>query len=478
MNLFVKLFLWFLAAIALMVAVVMFITWTTQAEPVVRRWHTSVINQTNIYADTARQIYDNEGEKGLADFLDRVREADTIDEIGLINPKGEISHLDNLNKEIIQTMIGRALSSNNVETETERPEAIYAARTFTRGNGDRYVLFVQWDRPRPTPFFGEANYRYARLLGLFLTALALCYVFARYLSAPIVKLSDATKKLAAGNLQTRVAPEIGSRGDEIGKLAADFDEMAERIEALINSQKRLSRDVSHELRSPLARLNVALELAKQKGNAESQNLLDRIEREARQLNEMIAQILQLSRLESQSETIEREQINLRKLIERIVADANFEAESQNKKVVIAENADCEIYGNENLLRSAVENVLRNALRYTNDIVEVFLSKNKSEIVVKIKDYGKGVAEEELANLFTPFYRVSEARERKSGGAGLGLAIAEQAVTSHKGKITAKNAESGGLIVEIKLPYSAAHQQTISRTKAQKSNKPQPSRVER
>ena len=116
-----------------------------------------------------------------------------------------------------------------------------------------------------------------------------------------MKLSEATKQVAAGNLQTRVAPESGSRKDEIGKLGKDFDEMAERIEALITSQKRLSRDVSHELRSPLARLNVALELAKQKGNAESQSLLDRIEREARQLNEMISQILQLSRLESQSE---------------------------------------------------------------------------------------------------------------------------------------------------------------------------------
>lgn len=461
MNLFLKVFLWFLVAIALMVGVVMFITWTTQAEPVMQRWHLSVINQTNIYAETARQIYDNEGEKGVDEFLKRVRDTETIDDIGLISPNGQISELYNVNREIIQAMILRALASNAVETDLARPEAIYAARTIVLANGEKYVLFVQWDRPRPTPFFGEANYRYARLLGMFLTAMALCYVFARYLSAPIVKLSEATKQLAAGNLQTRVAPEIGNRSDEIAKLARDFDEMAERIEALITSQKRLSRDVSHELRSPLARLNVALELAKQKGNPESQSMLDRIGREAWQLNEMIAQILQLSRLESQSETIERGQINLCKLIERIAADANFEAANQNKKVVLSEKSDCgEIYGNENLLRSAIENVLRNALRYTNDLVEVSLTQNKSEITIKIRDHGKGVPEEELANLFTPFYRISEARDRKSGGVGLGLAIAEQAVHSHKGKISARNAEDGGLIVEIKLPYSAAHQRMI------------------
>jgi two-component system sensor histidine kinase CpxA len=460
MNLFIKVFLWFLAAIALMVAVVMFLTWTTQSEPVLRRWHLSVINQTNIYAGTAKQIYEREGEQGMDEFLGRVRDAETIEEIGLVSEKGEMRYLDNLNREVSRNLVAKAFESGAVETETEMPISIYAARAFTLDNGERYVLYVQWDRPKPTPFFGEPNTSYIRLLGVFVTALVLCYLFARYLSAPIVKLSEATKQLADGNLQTRVAPEIGHSGDEIAKLARDFDEMAERIEALINSQKRLTRDVSHELRSPLARLNVALALAKQKENPESKTLLDRIEREAFQLNEMISQILQLSRLESQSEMIEHRQINLSRLIEKIVADANFEAENQNKKVVFKENTDCEILGDENLLRSAVENVLRNAVRYTKDVVEVCLSRTKSEITVKIRDYGEGVPEDEIEYLFTPFYRVSQARERKSGGVGLGLAIAEQAVQSHKGKICAKNAEGSGLIVEIKLPCFAAHQQKI------------------
>jgi two-component system sensor histidine kinase CpxA len=166
---------------------------------------------------------------------------------------------------------------------------------------------------------------------------------------------------------------------------------------------------------------------------------------------MISQILTLSKLESQSETIEKHPINIGKLVEKVVADANFEAESQDKKVQITQNSDSKIYGNENLLRSAVENVLRNAVRYTKDKVEVSVNGSASEALIKIRDYGSGVPEEELSELFKPFHRVAEARERKSGGVGLGLAIAEQAVHAHKGKISAENAAGGGLIVEIKLP---------------------------
>lgn len=460
MNLFLKVFLWFLAAIALMVLVVIFLTWTTQTEPVVSRWQTSVINQTNIYAGTAKQIFENEGENGLNEFLIRIREAETIEEIGLINHNGEFRNLEVPLIEPVRQLILKSFSTEKVVLDTEQPLSIFAARIVALENGEKYVLIVQWDRPKPTPFFGEADYRYVRLLGLFLTALALCYIFARYLSAPVEKLSRAAKNLAAGNLQTRVAPEIGNRKDEIGRLAEDFDEMAERIEALITSQKRLTRDVSHELRSPLARMNVALELAKQKGNQESQMLLVRIERESRQLNEMISQILQLSRLESQSETIEREKVEIGKLLEKVVCDADFEAASQNKKVVIKETATGEILGSETLLRSAIENVLRNAIRYTNSTVEVFLRRDKADFVICIKDHGTGVPEAELEKLFTPFYRVSEARERKSGGVGLGLAIAEQAVASHKGHISARNATNGGLIVEIRLPDFAARLQRI------------------
>ena len=450
MNLFVKIFLWFLAAIALMVGVVIFLTQATQTEPVVSRWQISVKNQTDVYAETAAQILQNEGEAGLRSFLERIRQTDFVSDIGFAERSGKILYFGQTT-EIPADIVNRAFAGGETELDFNSPNAGYTAKKFTLRDGGEFVLVTRWERPPMPPVFGEAGYRYMRLAGLLLTAFLVCFVFARYLSAPIVKLSAAAKNFADGNLQTRVSDDVGRRHDEIGRLARDFDEMAERIGALIDSQKRLSRDVSHELRSPLARLNVALELAKQKSNAETINLLDRIEREGKRLNEMIAQILTLSKLESGSEIIEKRRINLTKLLERVVADADFEAENQNKKVEIVTTMTAEISGNDNLVRSAIENVLRNAVRYSETKTEVSLEKKSDRIIVKIRDDGQGVPDSELANLFTPFYRVGEARERKSGGVGLGLAIAEQAVQTHHGRIFAANSTGGGLEIQIIFP---------------------------
>ena len=233
--------------------------------------------------------------------------------------------------------------------------------------------------------------------------------------------------------------------------------MAERIESLVTSEKRLTQDISHELRSPLARMNVALEIAKQKANSETQPVLQRIEKESSRLNEMISRLLILSKLESGGQELEMQNINLKKLVEETVADADFEAQAKDKSVKITAIEDSRFRGSENLLRSAVENVLRNAVRYTDEktAVEVSLKNVNGDAVIDIRDYGGGVPEDELENLFRPFYRVGEARERKSGGVGLGLAIAQRAVFAHKGSIKAKNTGKG-LQVEIKLPRNGGH----------------------
>jgi two-component system sensor histidine kinase CpxA len=226
--------------------------------------------------------------------------------------------------------------------------------------------------------------------------------------------------------------------------------MAERIESLIVSQKRLSRDISHELRSPLARLNVALELAKKKTNGDASALLDRIEIESTRLNEMIGRILTLSKLESGATDVERAKIDLTELVRDVVADADFEAGAHDKSVSMSA-VECMVVGNESLLRSAIENVLRNAVRYTgpSTAVRVSLETVNGDAVITVRDQGGGVPEEELQHLFRPFYRVGEARERKTGGIGLGLAIAERAIRAHHGSISARN-DNGGLAVEIKL----------------------------
>lgn len=451
MNLFVKIFLWFLAAISLMVGLVFFLNWTVQTEPVVSRWRISVRNQTNIYADTAAQIYSNEGEAALIEFLERIRKSETIGEVQVIGQNGKAWLSSGMSVEDFRDLTNRAMASGVVEIEFNKPETARSARDFTLSNGDRYVLIVRWERPRPTPFFGESPLRYLRFAGLFLAALLLCYALAQYLSSPIGKIRKATQKLAGGELQTRVADQVGRRHDELASLAKDFDVMAERIESLITSQQRLSRDVSHELRSPLARLNVALEIAKQKSNGDSAPLLARIETESQRLNELISRLLTLASLESGSQEFDRRAINLADLVEQIAADADFEARALGKSVTVTEAAKCRMTGSERLLRSAIENVLRNAVKYTNEgtMVEVAVQANGGKAFVKVSDQGGGVPEDELQNLFRPFYRVGEARERKTGGTGLGLAIAERAILAHKGQIEARN-NGGGLEVEITL----------------------------
>jgi len=286
---------------------------------------------------------------------------------------------------------------------------------------------------------------------LLTTAVILCYLLALYLTSPIRRLREATQKLAGGDLQTRVATRVVRRRDELADLARDFDVMAERIESLITSQQRLTRDISHELRSPLARLNVALEIAKQKSTPDTAAILNRIETESTRLNEMISRLLTLAKLEGGAEDIERRRLDLAEIVRDVAADADFEAQAKGKFVEVSSADSCDVMGSENLLRSAVENVLRNAVRYTDErtVVDVSLSRSNGHAIIKIADHGGGVPDEELPNLFRPFYRVGEARERKTGGIGLGLAIAERAVSAHKGTIKASNS-NGGLLVEITL----------------------------
>ena len=452
MNLFVKIFLWFLAALALMVSVVVFLNWTVQTEPVVSRWRVSVTNQTNIYAQTAAQIYASEGEAGLGKFLDRIRKPENIGEVDLIGENGKVWMSEGVAAENYKELVTRALASDAVEIESI-PEAAtsVSATKFTLSNGERYVLIVRWERPRFTPFFGDSPLRYVRYAGLLFAALILCWLLAKYLASPIGKLRKATQRFADGDLSTRVADKLGRRRDELASLAKDFDVMAERIEGLVTSQQRLSRDVSHELRSPLARMNVALEIAKQKSNGDTSIVFQRIESESQRLNDMISRLLTLSKLETGMKDFDRRELNLRSLVEQGAADADFEANAKNRSVNVVRADDCRVVGSDSLIRSAVENVLRNAIRYTKEgtAVEVSLTNSNGKAKVRIVDHGEGVPEVELANLFRPFYRVGEARDRGSGGTGLGLAIAQQAILAHDGKIAAKN-EGDGLAVEIVL----------------------------
>lgn len=450
MNLFLKIFLWFLAASAVMVGVVLFLNWTVTTEPVVSRWQTSIRNQTNVYAATIEQIYRTQGEDGVKEFLDRVQAVETVTEVNLVRRDGQLWLSDgDSDMSGYSNVIPAAFETSAVQLELSAPDTALTAKNFKLSNGDEYALVMRWDRLPAVPFFGDSQLRYIRYGALLLVALVVCYALAAYLSSPIQKIRRATQKLAEGELSTRVGDQVGNRRDEVAFLARDFDVMAERIESLVTSQQRLSRDVSHELRSPLARMSVALEIAKQKSNGDTSPVLKRIEAETTRLNDMISRILTLSRLESGAEDYERTDIDLKGLVEQIVSDAAFEANAVGKSVKITGATECNIVGSEELVGSAIENVLRNAVRYTRDgsSVEVALVTKNGLATVSVQDHGGGVPEDELKNLFKPFYRVGEARDRSSGGTGLGLAIAEQAIKVHKGKINARN-YNGGLVVEI------------------------------
>ena len=279
-----------------------------------------------------------------------------------------------------------------------------------------------------------------------------CYLISRYLTKPLSKLSEAAASIAEGRLDTRVDPALRSRRDEIADLACNFDRMAERIETLITGQRRLLGDVSHELRSPLSRLIVALSLVKQGPAEEAAENLERIGLEARRLDALIGQLLALTRIDSGVDRGSPAPFDLTNLVQEVANDGDFEARARNRSVAIKQTDACTVHGFEELLRSAVENVARNAIRHTADgtAVEISLQRQGPRALLRVSDHGPGVPESMLSDIFLPFRRVANAN---SEGAGLGLAIAERAVNVHRGTIRAMNAPSDGLIVEIDLPLA-------------------------
>ena len=324
----------------------------------------------------------------------------------------------------------------------------------------RYTVVLSLP-PGPRVFIGPRGLPIPGLVIGVITSGLVCYLLAWFLTKPIVRLRTATRQLAAGDLTARTGAPASMRRDEVTGLMRDFDAMAERLETLVKAQSRLLNDISHELRSPLARLNVALGLARQRAGVESTDMLDRIELEASRLNELIARILTLARLEDGEQLVPQTPVALDEIVASVSEDAEFEAQARHCHVIpsVAEG-NWEVRGNASLLHSAVENVVRNAIRYTQEgtSVEIDLKREVhggiSEAVLRVSDAGPGVPSDALDKLFEPFYRLDDARGRLTGGVGLGLAITERAVRFHGGKVSAFNRPGNGLMVEIRLPLIA------------------------
>ncbi|PCI58707.1 MAG: two-component sensor histidine kinase [Gammaproteobacteria bacterium] len=318
-------------------------------------------------------------------------------------------------------------------------------------NDHNYQLFITMTRRHEPPLFFVPLW--LRISIPLVISFILLWLLARSLSKPILKIQQAANKLGNGDLTTRVT-QLDQRNDELGQLASSFNHMAEKLSNSISAQQRLLADVSHELRSPMTRLQLAVALAHKsaKSPEELEKYLLRCETEIGRLDDMLGNVITLSRLENTLPNFNSSSININKLIDDLVADAQFIANEKDIKITFADQHKIITNGDEQLLASALGNILTNAVKYSpeNSEVKVNITSDQEWLKVEISDSGAGVPEQALAKLFQPFYRVQDDRARKTGGSGLGLAIAKQAILAHHGSIEAYN-NTQGLTVVIKLP---------------------------
>jgi two-component system sensor histidine kinase CpxA len=317
--------------------------------------------------------------------------------------------------------------------------------TLARAADDgRYWFFFIVPRASLAPSFLTPDH-----LFFMAAAVLLCYWLALHLTSPVRALQKAVERFGGGDFTARVGSR---RSDELGQLANTFDRMAGRIETLLTAERRLLLDISHELRSPLARLGVAVELAR--SGEDLQAALNRIQKESDRLNALVCQLLQVTRAEGDPNSLRREPVRLDELVQQLVDDSAIEAAARGCRVRYLRREPVTVEGDAELLRRAVENVIRNAIRYSPPAadVEVTLARRNGAAVVDVRDLGPGVPEESLPRLFDAFYRVEKARDTSSGGIGLGLSIARRAIELHQGGIRARNLQPG-LEVEMELPVA-------------------------
>jgi two-component system sensor histidine kinase CpxA len=452
-SLFLKIFLWFWAT-AILTAVALLVTFVLQPGGVPARWHAALSATAQMYGRAAVGEMERGGPPAVANYLDDLnRNAHT--EACLFDADGNpIAGHDCAS---FQSLVKRALMSTSPTFGFRYGLARVGLRVLGR-NGGAYIFATELPAG-PRAAFGP------NLLGLalhwgvaFLVSGFICYLLTRHLTTPILRLREASRRLANGELATRAAG-FEMRHDELGALVRDFNSMGDRIEELVSSQRQLISDVSHELRSPLARLTVALDLARERmGNDPA---FDHMAKDFDRLSDMVGRLLTVARLDSSASAAEMKVLNLSALVSEIVADAEFESRNRNCTVQPSIEGEICVRGNGDLLRSAIEDVVRNAVRYTapGTRVDVQLKCERNDstrlasVILTVRDHGPGVPDSELKNIFLPFYRVATARDRQSGGAGLGLAIADRIAGLHGGSVGAVNAANGGLEIIFNLPVA-------------------------
>ena len=454
-SLFFRVFLWFWLAALLIVFSSVWLSQQFGSEakyrPLDTQQHTDLVTLTD---KLQNQIDRRNGNVRLKKILNQVNSRNRFGFI-LIDPSTrEIVHratrLRRVNKDVFDDF-----DQQSSPLMLEVQGITFVGPGNVRANQTDYMLFLV--KPRPGGSLRVIRHEHPFIFITFMVSLSvgLCYLFVRGLLNPIAQLRHASKRMAAGVMGVRVG-NVSRRLDEIGQLGRDFNFMSEQVESLLTSQKRLLADISHELRSPLTRLQLSIGIALQQNESEmSANMfaaLERIEKESLQIEDMIAQVLLLSRLDNQQAIQNLESVSLEQIMTPIITDAQFEAEQKNKALSYQADKNISLYADPLLLSRAIENILRNAIHYSNHFIQVSVSVQDKFIVWVIEDDGNGIEESQLHRIFEAFYRESSARDRNSGGVGLGLAIAQHAINIHQGFIHATNKPQGGLIVKVSIPF--------------------------
>lgn len=368
----------------------------------------------------------------------------------------DAKHFFRHSKKEVEDFVKTLFTQKGTSILTIKDENIVGCQ-FISEKGNQYVSLIYVPKRMPGIKSGYSILKKTtQMLPLFIIFCAvLCYCMARYVAKPIFELQIASRKFAEGDFSKKIPEKYKQRNDELGELATDFSDMAEKIESGIKSQKRLFNDISHELRSPLARMKIAIELLQMKVEKNEKPLVLRIEKDVERMNVLISELLQFSKLENKEIGRAFEEINLADSLKEVCNNAAFEGKTTKKGVKLTIKRNCIIKGVGALVERACENVVRNALRFTpeNTSVEITLDKIDKDAVITITDKGPGVPENEINKIFAPFYCVEQDRNPQKGGIGLGLSIALRAVKLHNGSIDATNKDKGGLTVTIRLPLA-------------------------
>jgi two-component system sensor histidine kinase CpxA len=463
-SLFLKIFFWFWATV-IATGVALILTFILEPRSVPSRWHATLTDTARYSGTIAVETAEREGIGSTSAYLERIAHqthmsACLFDSAGRVIAGTSCLGFLNMTSHVMATkasdfsmkygtarvaLLVMGQSGRDYIFATELPAGPRAALGI-----DRAAIILQWG------------------VALLVSGL-ICSLLTRYITAPILRLRKMSQRLAAGDLSVRAGSELAQRRDEIGDLVRDFNAMASRIEELVSRQRQLTSDVSHELRSPLARLNVALDLGRERKGDDP--AFEQMEEDIRILDEMIGRLLTIAKLDASSPQVPMMDLDLADILSQVARHAEFESKEPSGAVRLTSAGECIVSGNAELLRSAIENVLRNAIRYTESGTRVEIrtapenSASGAMIRMVVRDYGPGVPDSELKNIFQPFYRLTDARDRQSGGAGLGLAIADRVVRIHGGTIRAENAVPHGLRIEILLPQSPARESDATLNRA-------------